>query len=313
MNEYRFHLDNSKPKIKGVCPRCQRRKLTYYIDDTGEFTQRFRDANVGRCDRENNCEYEFKPSEYFAGHPMDVTKRWSPIRKAPPPKPPTSYISNDVMKASLSGYEHDNLFRFLAKLFGEEEARKLYTLYNVGHSDQWSGATVFWQIDAAGRIRAGKVMAYGEDGHRVKGSQYARVSWVHSLLKLPDFNLCQCFFGEHLLAANPSAKVVIVESEKSAIICTHFFPSFIWIATGGKAGCFNVDASKVLRGRDVLLLPDLGAEDEWNKKAEMLRPICKSVKLLTTLTEKATDEQRSKGLDIADSLLEQPRDGPSCG
>ena len=129
----------------------------------------------------------------------------------------------------------------------------------MGHYDQWPGATVFWQIDVTGRIRAGKVMAYGENGHRVKDSQFTRVSWVHSLLKLPDFHLTQCFFGEHLLSTNPSAKVVIVESEKSAIICTHFFPSLIWIATGGKAGCFNADASKELRERDVLLLPDLGA------------------------------------------------------
>ena len=61
-----------------------------------------------------------------------------------------------------------------------------------------------------------------------------------------------------------------------------------------------------------MLMPDLGAEDEWNKKVEMLRPISKSVKVLTTLTDKATDEQRARGLDIADFLLEQPRDGPVC-
>lgn len=156
-------------------------------------------------------------------------------------------------------------------------------------------------------------MAYDEDGHRVKDSQFARVSWVHSLLKLPDFHLCQCFFGEHLLPTNPTAKVVIVESEKSATICAHFYPSFVWIATGGKAGCFNVEASQVLRGRAVMLMPDLGAEDEWNKKAEMLRPIWKSVKVLMTLTDRATDEQRAKGLDITYFLLESPRDGSACG
>lgn len=304
MHQSNLHLDDSKPKRKGICPWCGQRTLTYYVDDTGEYTQRFHNANVGRCDRENNCTYHYTLSEYFKNHSVDSARRYTPIRKTTPPKPPTSYIPNEVMKSTLSGYEHDNLFCFLAKQFGEEEARRLYILYYVGHSEQWSGATVFWQIDAAGRVRAGKVMAYGEDGHRVKDSQYARVSWVHSLLKIPNFNLCQCFFGEHLLLANPSAKVVIVESEKSAIICTHFFPLFVWIATGGKAGCFNFEASKVLRGRDVLLLPDLGAEDEWDKKAEMLRPICKSVKVLTTLTEKASDEHRTKGLDIADFLLE---------
>lgn len=313
MHQSNLHLDDSKPKRKGICPWCSRRTLTYYVDDTGEYTQRFHDANVGRCDRENSCTYHYTLSEYFKNHPADLLRRLAPIRKAEPPKSPTSYISSEVMKATFSGYEHDNLFCFLAKQFGDEEAHRLYTLYNVGHSDQWLGATVFWQIDSTGRVRAGKVMAYGEDGHRVKNSQFARVSWVHSLLKLPNFHLTQCFFGENLLVANPTAKVVIVESEKTAIICSHFFPSFVWIATGGKAGCFNADASQVLRGRDVLLMPDLGAEDEWNKKADMLRPICKSVKVLTTLTEKTTDEQRAKGLDIADFLLEQPHDGSACG
>ena len=309
MIQSNFHLDNSRPKKKGICPWCHRRKLTFYVDDTGEYTQRFQEANVGRCDRENSCEYHFTPKEYFAGHPRHSQRSWTPIRRIETPKQPTSHISPEIVKATLYGYEHDNLFRFLAKRFGEDETRRLFTSYNVGHHDQWSGSTVFWQIDFDGRARAGKVMAYGEDGHRVKSPDTARVSWVHSLLKLPDFHLTQCFLGEHLLRQNPESKVVIVESEKSAIICSHYYPSFVWLATGGKAGCFNEQASQVLCGRDVLLLPDLGAESEWQKKADMLRSICKSVKLLTTLTDMATDEQRARGLDIADFLL----DSPPCG
>ena len=306
MNQSNFHLDNSRPRRCGICPRCHKRELVYYVDDSGKYTQKFREAGVGRCNRELKCQYHYKPREYFADHPLDSARSWTPVRRVEPPKPPTSFISPEIVKATLCGYECDNFFRFLAKRFGEEEARRLYTLYNVGHHNQWSGSTVFWQIDVAGRVRAGKVMAYGEDGHRVKTSDTARVSWVHSLLKLPDFHLTQCFFGEHLLRQNPESKAVIVESEKSAIICAHFYPSFVWLATGGKAGCFNGQASQVLRGRDVLLLPDLGAESEWQKKADMLRPICESVKVLTTLTDKATDEQRARGLDIADFLLESP-------
>lgn len=143
MHQSNFHLENSKPKRKGICPWCGQRKLTYYVDDTGEYTQRFHDANVGRCDRENNCEYHYTPAEFFKNHPADLTRRCTPIRKVAPPKQPPSYISPDIMTATLSGYEHDNLFRFLARQFGQDEAQRLYTLYNVGHSDQWPGATVF--------------------------------------------------------------------------------------------------------------------------------------------------------------------------
>ncbi len=37
-----------------------------------------------------------------------------------------------------------------------------------------------------------------ETGHRVKEPQ-AFVSWAHSELKLLDFHLKQCLFGEHIL------------------------------------------------------------------------------------------------------------------
>ena len=38
-----------------------------------------------------------------------------------------------------------------------------------------------------------------------------------------------------LLSENPTKSVAIVESEKSALIATHYMPEFIWLATGGNA------------------------------------------------------------------------------
>ena len=86
-------------------------------------------------------------------------------------------------------------------------------MYRIGTSSKWGGAAVFWQIDINGQVRTGKVMCYNaETGHRVKGPQ-AFVSWAHSELKLHDFRLKQCLFGEHLLK-NSSSPVMLVESEK---------------------------------------------------------------------------------------------------
>lgn len=78
-----------------------------------------------------------------------------------------------------------------------------------------------------------------------------------------DFNLVQCFFGEHLLPVYPDSKVMIVESEKSAIIASHYYPQYLWLASGGCCGCLNQTASQVLKGREVWLVPDLDAEDRW--------------------------------------------------
>jgi hypothetical protein len=142
-----------------------------------------------------------------------------------------------------------------------------------------------------------------KDGHRIK-DPIPQVCWVHSELKLPDFHLKQCLFGEHLLATS-SATVMLVESEKTCLIASHFMPDYLWLATGGKDGCFNEDAMQVLHGRDVILMPDLGATGKWTKKSAILTPICKSVTVSTVLEQMATDEQREAGLDISDFLLMQ--------
>ena len=48
---------------------------------------------------------------------------------------------------------------------------------------------------------------------------------------------------------------------------SHFIPDYIWLATGGKNGCFNSEAMQVLKGREVTLIPDLGATEQWNAKS----------------------------------------------
>ena len=116
--------------------------------------------------------------------------------------------------------------------------------------------------------------------------------------------LRQCFFGEHLLTDKTTTKTIaIVESEKTAIIATHFISDFVWLATGGMNGCFNKDTVEVLSGREVVLVPDLGATDKWKSKLPLLQSICKQVLVSSILEDNATDEQKTNGLDIADFLL----------
>lgn len=79
-----------------------------------------------------------------------------------------------------------------------------------------------------------------DDGHRVKNGQTSTVDWIHSLLKrrhelAEEWQLSQCLFGEHLLNTYPDKVVVLVESEKSAVIGSAIFPGYVWLATGGKS------------------------------------------------------------------------------
>lgn len=216
---------------------------------------------------------------------------------------PTSYIDNELMERTLSNYSINPLFVFLTGIIGKEETERIFRLYKVGTSKKWYGATVYWQIDRYGQVGSGKIMLYNSsDGHRVK-EPHSYVSWVHSELHLDNFNMKQCLFGEHLLSQYPSKPIAIVESEKSALIASHFMSDFIWLATGGIHGCFKEESIQVLKNRSVMLCPDLGAFEAWKAKIPMLSAVCSKVIISEHLELVATEEQRKKGLDIADFLL----------
>lgn len=233
MNEYRFHLEKYRLGNRYTCPNCERKRcFTRYIDDEGEVS--FPD-NVGKCDHEHSCGYHYTPKDYFREHPdiLSKDKLPYPTRRNIKPKiveKPISYIANAIMERSLSHYGINPLYRYLSKVFGEQETERLMKMYHVGTSYKWGGSTIYWQVDKDDKVRTGKVMLYNpKDGHRVKEPR-SYVGWAHAFLYLPDFNLCQCFFGEHLLAQHPTMSVAIVESEKTAIIASHFIHNFIWLA-----------------------------------------------------------------------------------
>lgn len=207
------------------------------------------------------------------------------------------------MQLSMHHYEKNHLYHFLKTVLGRSAASELMQRYNVGSSKHWTGATVFWQVDISGRIRTGKVMLYNpENGRRIK-EPHNYITWAHSLLKKEKFHLRQCLFGEHLLSADSHQTVALVESEKSALIASHFLPQYLWIATGGKNGAFNREAMSVLKNRQVLLFPDLGATDYWRGKMEMMQRLGIEVSLFDFMENNATYEERKAGSDIADYLL----------
>lgn len=312
MSEFRFHLEKYRCGSKTDCPNCGRKRcFVRYIDEQGVV--RF-PSSVGKCDHEQSCGYHYTPREYFRDNPEAVSNndrrierifRQSVLHTRPAPVEP-SCIPEKIVRTSLSRYDRNPLYRYLCGVFGEEETARLFNLYRIGTSAKWGGSTVFWQTDETGKVRTGKIMLYNPaTGRRVKEPQI-RVSWAHTELRLPDFNLRQCLFGQYLLPFYPDRTVFLVESEKSAVIAAHYMPDVLWLATGGKNGCFNVRTVEALRGRDVILLPDLGATEAWREKLPMLRPVCRSVAVSTLLEDMATDEQRSQGLDIADFLLATP-------
>jgi hypothetical protein len=222
------------------------------------------------------------------------------VRRESKPKPEPSFITDEVMRASFTAYERNNFCRWLAGVFGPSKALELALAYRVGTSKHWPGAAVFWQIDEAGRVRAGKVALYeAETGRRVKRPR-SMIAGVHWLLGMADRKPEPCLFGLHLAAADRSKPVAVVESEKSAIIGSGFVPGFIWMATGGVAA-LNRALLEPLHGRRVVLFPDLGvAGERWAEKAVEL-----GVEVGDVLERRASAEDRAAALDVADFLLNE--------
>jgi len=249
-------------------------------------------------------------------------------------------IPNDIFEKSLSpsAYKHNIFAQLLEKQFGSSRALSLLSRFNVGTSARWPGATVFWYIDRAGRKRGGQIKLFAEDWHTAKytnreGLRRAMVDWVHSALRrrlqqagdeLPEWlaDYCQyadcspCLFGLTQLHDAPAdATIAIVESPKTAIVCTAYFPELVWMAVGAKS-YLKPERLEAVRGRRVVLYPDADAYHDihkdgrkikgWLSLAEELKRAGIDVEVSDFLEKTATPEQKQDGFDLADLLLKEP-------
>ena len=278
------------------CPSCDHRTKTFslYIDVESSAPLH---PNVGRCERVDKCGYHFTPKQYFSLNPhLNEVPLAMPKPDRRPKKIAPSFIDRQIFKRSLSGYDSNNFITFLRANFDATIVQSLIAKYFIGSSNHWPCSTVFWQIDRFGNVRTGKVMLYGADtGKRIK-IPFNHITWAHKALSLPDFNLSQCLFGEHLLI-DSDKPAAIVESEKTAIIASIFFPKYIWLACGSLQN-LSADRCGVLKNRPTVLYPDLNAFDKWTIKAKEL-----GFQVSETLEKVATDAERSQGLDLADFII----------
>jgi hypothetical protein len=303
MSEHKYILEPYKGmNTRYRCPDCQQRDKTFslYIDtETGEQIH----PSVGRCNRESNCGYHYTPKQYFQYNNISFdtpqSKAYKPRPVTPQPKP-VSFIPVEVFKASLKAHETNHFVQFLINLFGVEVASKLVSRYFIATSKHWNGATVFWQIDIKGKVRTGKIMLYSPTtGKRIK-EPFNHINWAHKAIKKPEFELRQCLFGEHLLI-DKTKPVAIVESEKTAIIASVYLAQFIWVAVGSLTN-LNTEKCSILKGRTVILFPDLNGFEKWSNKANELSHL--AIFTVSDLLElKATEAEKKQGFDLADYLI----------
>ena len=186
--------------------------------------------------------------------------------------------------------------------------------YQLGVTKE--GHVIYWYIDKDKSVRMGKVMKYKTDGHRDK--TFTPLSIPKELSKCgklkADYTIKQTLFGEHLLrhSQNADKPICIVESEKSAVICSLCIPDALWLATGSK-GNLQDGRMSAAKGRKVILFPDTDSDGQtynlWCKRADELNAKGLQIQVCDYLEKMATPEQREAKIDIADLQIDDLSQG----
>ena len=371
----RYRLAHSKEikrnRWNKICPICKQPKFSPYIDTV--TNEPIAAKECGRCCREKSCAYHMTPSEWFKEHPTEK-REWLPREqyvelmrqrrreaeqareqtKKNCPSETGGRAECSIDETERRGYEvkeyckrmndlchksrsdRNNLARWLSTRFPAEQVAEVLARYRTGSTRD--GRIIYWQIDEHGQVRAGKVMAYDLDGHRMKDGK-GNVCWVHSMkidgIRFDEMLAPQCLFGLHLINVDVNANdnchpedihreaqstlsfssslalqaatlplVMLVESEKTALIMSLVCPDKVWLATGGKAN-FKESMLAPLIGLEVAVYPDADALHDWYTRAvEMNRTLGTHLHIPTGYYNLMDhDEARREGWDLADVVL----------
>lgn len=300
MTNYKFHIQKGTEAGEGgtlhICPHCGRRSFTYYVSRGGRtVNDPTRGIYYGICYHRNSCGYINYPNGVADPDTTDGSSQAITEAPAQPQQPP-QYYPVSLLKQTLKPFG-SNLLKYLQKLKLPNLAEKAHQ-YFIGATRD--GGTIFWQIDLHDKIHRGKIMFYGSDGHRIKDAKgNGKVSSVRVRIGRPittEPNIC--YFGAHLLTRFPNADVGVVESEKTALICSCIFPQQVWLATGTKNNLHS-QYSECLKGRNVIVYPDYDAFEEWSEK---MRFIAEAYKIKYKIDDSILQFGSGKE-DLADLLL----------
>jgi hypothetical protein len=244
----------------------------------------------------------------------------APIQQ-PKKEEPTDFIPAEYADRNHS---YDSAFvDFLCTIFTEDEIRRLAHdyIFSAAKDDR---SMIFWKINEKGQVTEGKIMRYLPSGARWGGhsdpdeshkNDKARIRSVTYILK--EKGLIKnppkaCLFGLHLLnlKGNEEKTIIIVESEKSALVGAACLPQYIWMATGGCSG-FNAEMLRPLKGRVIVAIPDLSEDSkmfqQWKDKARQID--FATVVVSDILERNATEGDKARALDVADYLIRERKAG----
>lgn len=226
-------------------------------------------------------------------------------------KTPPLYVDIDgqYVENSLDKRQESDLIFFLKVLVNDvDRIENVIRTYRIGVTKH--GHTIFWYIDFKGKVRYGKIMAYKSDGHR--NHDFVPQSISKELEKQGVLSqncvVKQVLFGEHLLNEPQynDCIVGIVESEKTAIVCSMCVDNVLWMAIGS---LYNLQEERLLsvKSRQVVLYPDTDEKSfpfsRWKKEADLLNAKGWHIQVSDYLEKATTFEQKRQKVDFADLLI----------
>ncbi len=137
--------------------------------------------------------------------------------------------------------------QYLRTIYGNEKVDDVKELYAIGSTND--GGTMFWSINKELNVQKSKIVYYDNNGKR---TEKFRVPYKN------ENGYYACLFGEHLLSYkhHQTKTVILVESEKTALVGYILLPDYVWLSYGGSNGLTN-EKAKSLKGFRVLIVPDM--------------------------------------------------------
>ncbi|WZL88761.1 DUF6371 domain-containing protein [Salinimicrobium sp. 3283s] len=161
--------------------------------------------------------------------------------------PDQRFISESLIWKYYEVTPENNLLQYLRRTYPKEGVERVKEEYVLGSTKD--GGTIFWLINEDLQVQKNKICYYQENGKRT------------NRFKAPyknDDGYYSCLFGAHLL--KPIRKgtdlVILVESEKTAVVGAILLPQFTWLSFGGLNGLTEPKVA-CLKGHKVLLIPDI--------------------------------------------------------
>lgn len=229
--------------------------------------------------------------------------------REPDVNPTYSYIPKEMLNRLVT--VENPLCQCLLKLFEPQKVEWIVEEYRIGcyELSNNNSCTIFPSIDYTGNVCNLKVQCYDTDlkspqfAHSQKGTCYwLGPIWVREgRLPANTHYTTKTLFGEHLLPAYPAQTVVLVESPKNALVGALEHPQMLWLATGNKE-MLKREYMEPLRDREVIVIPDCDAVDEWKQTVSTMHDIANFT--VSDFCRRMAPADKPK-YDIADYIIDE--------